>query len=116
MADDTTREALTWAVGGAGGLSVVGLLGVLIRGLLTGTIVQEKEVRDDLRTEVNRLREDQVRQQGEIDGLRTAMRLLTGVNLHLMTSRADARAALREAERELHRTPTEWPVDPIGGT
>ncbi len=116
MADDTTNSALGYAVAAVGGLGGLSLLGVFVKGLLSGTIVTEKEVRDDLRTEVNRLREDQVRQQGEIDGLRTAMRLLTGVNLHLMTSRADARAALREAERELHRTPTEWPVDPIGGT
>ncbi len=113
MADDTTREALTWAVGGAGGLSVVGLLSVLIRGLLTGTIVQEKEVRDDLRVEVNRLREDQTSLKAEVDALRASILALTTHKLYLLSSRAEARALVNALERDLGRVPTIWPPDPL---
>ncbi|CAM3837427.1 hypothetical protein [Deinococcus frigens] len=111
MAEQNTVELVLKMVGGTVGL---GAIGVFVRGLFSGTIISEKEMRDDLRTEVGRLRLIQERQQTEIDELRRGVRQLTNINLHLISSRAEARALVNALERELGRVPTIWPPDPTG--
>ncbi len=115
MADGATSgvaDLVLKLVGGTAGLTAVG---VLLRGFLSGTIATEKEVRDDLRVEVNRLREDQIKLKAEVDTLRVFVSQLTTTNLHLINSRAEARALANTLERELSRAVTVWPADSTGG-
>lgn len=103
---------------GGGGLALAAL-GAFARGLWTGTNGQEKELRMEYREEMTRLRGVQEAQQGEIDELRENIRALTTMNLHLLTSRADARAELRALQQQHGVAVTVWPPDPPttpGGT
>ncbi|MDV6376021.1 hypothetical protein [Deinococcus arenicola] len=112
MAEQNAVDLVVKLLGGTVG---VGAIAVFVRGLFSGTIISEKEMRDDLRTEVGRLRTVQEQQGQEIDELRLSIRTLTTTNLHLISTRAEARALVNTLERELRRTPTVWPPDPTGG-
>lgn len=112
MADSSTQGVVDLVIKLVGGTAGVTAVGVLLRGFLSGTIATEKEVRDDLRVEVNRLRDDQIKLKAEVDTLRLSIALLTTTNLHLLSSRAEARALANTLERELNRVPTVWPPDP----
>lgn len=106
---------MTW-LGGTGALAG---LGVLLRGLLSGAVAQEKEMREDLRLEVKRLRDDLNTTQDEIDDLREDVKRLSRMYLHVLSGRAEARVALNALEKAHGMTPTDWPPDPpesLGGT
>lgn len=113
MADDTTKNAAEIAIAALGGLTGISALAVFVRGLFTGTAGQDKETRDGLTAENARLRTEQTKLQGEVDVLRASIEQLTTSRLNLISSRAEARAVLREAERELTRPVTVWPPDPL---
>ncbi|AIZ44886.1 hypothetical protein QR90_06850 [Deinococcus radiopugnans] len=115
MAEGSTQGVVNLVITLLGGTTGLAALGVLFRGYMSGTITQEKEMREDLRTEVGRLRDVQDQQATEIRALRRDVQQLTTVNLHLITSRADARALVNALERDLGRASTVWPPDPTGG-
>jgi len=105
---------LAGAAAGGGGLMllVTRVLGGLLQGWISGAGPQEKELRSDMAAELKRLREAQTAMQNDLDELRTEVRHLTIVNLHLLTSRAEARALCNALERQ-HGVPvTGWPDDP----
>ena len=119
MADEPAKSALEQAGIWLGGGGALAGLGVLLRGLLSGAVTQEREMREDLRTEVARLREVQEAQQAEIRELRSEVRQLSEINIHLLTTRADARADLNARQRAHSLPVTVWSSDPphtSGGT
>lgn len=104
------------AVGAAGGgglaLLFARVLGGLLMGWISGTTGQEKELREDLRAEVQRLAADLGKARDEIDEVRAEMKRLHTLYLHVLTGRAEARAALNALERQHGQTVTLWPDDP----
>ena len=119
MPDEPTKDVLGNAVTWLGGTGVLAGLGVLLRGLLSGAVAQEKEMREDLRVEVKRLRDDLSSAQDEIDELREDVKRLSRMYLHVLSGRAEARVALNALEKAQGMTPTDWPPDPpesLGGT
>lgn len=114
MADLPEIARQAGLVAGGGGLAVVilQLLGGLAKGWITGSTGQEKEVREELRAEVKRVSEALEKARAEIDELREDMKRLTSLYLHMLTGRAEARAALNALERAQGLTLTDWPPDP----
>lgn len=114
MADlpEIAKNAGLMGVGGGAVLIITQLLGGLAKGWLTGTAGQEKELRSDLVEEVKRLRDDLKTARAEIDELREDMKRLTSLYLHVLTGRAEARAALNAVERGQGLPVTVWPPDP----
>jgi len=119
MADENAKDVLgtaaTWL--GSGG-ALVGV-GVFLRGFFNGTAGQEKEVREDLRIEVKRLSDSLSETRDEVDALRLQIRHLSEFNLHVIVSRAEARAELAASQRRHGEPLTVWPPDPVpptGGT
>lgn len=115
---DVGKYAL--AATGGGGLVFVltQILGGLARGWVTGAPTQEKEMRDDLRIEVGRLRDDLAKARDEIDEVREDMKRLTAQYLHVLSGRERARATLNAFEVARGQAVTVWPADPPapGGT
>jgi hypothetical protein len=112
MADDTTKDVLGTTVAWLGGGGVLAGLGVFLRGYLNGASGQEKEVREDLRLEVKRLSESLSETRDEVDALRVQVRTLSEFNLHVIVSRAEARAELAALQRRHSEPLTVWPADP----
>lgn len=108
------------AATGGGGLMFVlmQVLGGLARGWVTGAPTQEKEMRDDLRIEVQRLRDDLGKARDEIDEMREDFKRLTAQYLHVLSGRERARATLNAFEVSNNLPVTAWPPDPPapGGT
>lgn len=57
MADEPTQNALSTAVQALVGTGALAAIGVFLKGLLTGSTGQEKEIREALQEENKRLRE-----------------------------------------------------------
>jgi len=96
-------DGLKLAGTAVGGLSLTYIVGQFVAGLLkswiSGIGPQEKELRGDLATEVKRLGVDLSAARDEIDELRQDIRRLSRMYLHVLTTRAEARAALNALER-----------------
>ncbi|AWT34596.1 hypothetical protein DM785_02765 [Deinococcus actinosclerus] len=90
MADEPTKDALGTAMTWLGGGGALAAIGVLIKGFVTGTAGQEKEIRDALAEENARLR---VRARYAMEWQDLCLR------------------ARREAEK-LGFDPAGWPDDP----
>lgn len=113
------------SVGGGAALVMIGkVVAGLLQGWLNGTDAQEKELRGGMSEEIKTLRaelrstREECRQ--EIEELRGDVRRLTRMYLHVLTTRAEARAGLNALEK-VHSLPvTTWPDDPSehmgGGT
>lgn len=112
MAEGNAQGVVNLVVTLLGGTTGLAALGVLFRGYMSGTITQEKEMREDLRTEVRRLREDRDKDRRDIETLRQDVNRLTTLNLHMITTRAEARALVNALERDLGRPESTWPSDP----
>lgn len=114
MADlpEIAKNAGLVGVGGGAVLIITQLLGGLAKGWLTGSTGQEREVREELRAEVKRVSEALEKARAEIDELREDMKRLTSLYLHVLTGRAEARAALNALERGQGLPVTVWPTDP----
>lgn len=109
----------TLAAGAAGGgglmLLASKVLGGLLQGWISGAGGQEKELRADLREEVKRLAGDLREARDEIDQVRNDLSRLHGLYLHVLTGRAEARAALNAHERLSGVPVTVWAPDPKEG-
>lgn len=112
MPDDNTKDLLGQAGVWLGGGGILAGLGVLLRGLITGSLGQEKELRGDLAAEVKRLAVDLSAARDEIDELRQDIRRLSRMYLHVLTTRAEARASLNALERVQGLPLTVFAADP----
>ena len=114
---DVGKIAVSAAGGGGLVLLVTQLLGGLAKGWLSGTAGQEKEIRDDMRIELARLRVDLTTARDEIDELRDGFKRLNSQYLHAFSGRERARATLNAVEAAQGLPVTLWPDDPApGGT
>ena len=112
MPDDNTKDLLGQAGIWLGGGGALAALGVLLRGVLTGSLGQEKEVRDSLATENKRLAVDLSAERDESSQLRQDIRQLSRMHLYMLNGRAEARAALNALEKLQGLPITAWPPDP----
>lgn len=111
------------ASGGVGGAALTVMLGKVLGGVLqgwlSGTTGQEKELRGDLIEEIKTLRTELRTTREEVSELRQDVQRLTEKYLYVLTTRAEARAALNVLERAQGLPATAWPADPVdppGGT
>jgi len=105
MPDDNAKDLLGQAGIWLGGGGVLAALGVLLRGVLTGSLGQEKEVRDSLAARNEIL-------QKERDAAEAAERKMTGYRdtwrYHAQLARLDAEELARKAGVTL----PPWPNPP----
>ncbi|EYB66926.1 hypothetical protein DEIPH_ctg062orf0001 [Deinococcus phoenicis] len=124
----------------------MGALGLIGGGILTAfakqfTFGDGKEIRQELREELKRLREERGKDQEELDELREDVRVLraamedqrteqerqirdlrlqierlTTRNQHYLITRTEARALLNALERRQGLVETPWAADPLEGT
>jgi len=118
MADGPTLTEIAKTAGlGVGGLAglvaLVQLLGGLLRGWMSGTGGQERELRNDLAEERAKLQIALTAAHDEIDEARSDMRRIHQLYLHVLTTRGEARGLLKAAERAAGTPETVWPDDPV---
>ncbi|WP_407570743.1 hypothetical protein [Deinococcus altitudinis] len=115
---DVGKLALSAAGGGGVVLLVTQILGGLAKGWVSGTAGQEKEIREDMRIELQRLSADLSKARDEIDEMRQDFRRLTEQYLRVFSGRENARATLNAFETARGLPLTAWPPDPPapGGT
>ena len=101
-------------LGGGGVLVLIGkFLGPLLQGWITGTAGIEKELRNDMRVELQRVAADLVKARDEIDELRLQTRALSRDFLRVYGERERARAIVNQLERAANKPETVWPPEPV---
>lgn len=124
MADPSQlSEIAKFAGGGVTGAAIAVMIGQIFGGLLkgwmSGTTEQEKDLRGGMSEEIKTLRAELRTTREEMNELRADMAMLHERYLHVFTSRAEARAQLNALERIQGLPVTPWPPDPpitSGGT
>lgn len=105
MADPAGMDTVLKALGYTGGGTLLVLLGAFVRGLLTGTTVQERELRDGLAERVNKL-------EARIDKLEQQLRTMTDRYHDMRYQRDQARVRVNLLEARHNEPLTTWPDDP----
>ncbi|AZI45352.1 hypothetical protein EHF33_20800 (plasmid) [Deinococcus psychrotolerans] len=105
MPDESTKDLLGQAGVWLGGGGILAGLGVLLRGLITGSLGQEKEVRDSLATRNESL-------QKERDAAEAAERKMTGYRDAWRYQAQLARLDAEELARKAGVTLPPWPDAP----
>ncbi|MGY2892465.1 hypothetical protein [Deinococcus sp. UYEF24] len=118
MADPASLADIAKTAGvGVGGLGVgvilTQLLGGLLKGWISGTAGQERELRNDLAEERSKLQAALTAAHAETDEARADVRRIHAMYLVTLTGRAEARGALKACERAAGLPETQWPDDPV---
>lgn len=116
---DIAKVAGGGVTGAALAVMIGQVFGGLLKGWVSGTTEQEKDLRGGMAEEIKNLRAELRTTREEMSELRADVQVLTEKYLHVFTSRAEARAQLNALERIQGLPVTAWPADPTppaGGT
>lgn len=116
MADPAATDAVVKALGYAGGGTTLVLLGAFVRGILSGNVQQEKDLRDGLAERVSKLELKVEQLETKLDTTTRERDQMRYQRDRARIERDSARSRISGYEVRLAEPVTVWPPDTDGGT